>query len=66
MIMFGPSVLSGKAIDAFISWGWDYFSRDRAAAIVDRPDDARLNWEDDDEGEEPESDLGPASVTRSG
>jgi len=61
-------LLSGtrNKVDAFIAWGWDYFSKDRAAAIVDRPDDARINWEDDDEGEEPEFDLGPASVTRSG
>jgi NADH:quinone reductase (non-electrogenic) len=53
-------LLSGtrNKIDAFISWGWDYFSKDRAAAIVDRPDDARINWEDDDEGEKPEFDLG--------
>jgi NADH:ubiquinone reductase (H+-translocating) len=52
------ALLSGtrNRIDAFIAWGWDYFSKDRATAIVDRPDDARIDWEDDDE-ERPEFDA---------
>ena len=52
------ALLSGtrNKIDAFIAWGWDYFSKDRATAIVDRPDDARIDWEDDDE-ERPEFDA---------
>jgi NADH:ubiquinone reductase (H+-translocating) len=54
-------LLSGtrNKIDAFIAWGWDYFSKDRATAVVDRPDATRIDWGDDDEGERPEFDLGP-------
>ena len=54
--------LSGtrSKIDAFIAWGWDYFSKDRVTAIVDQPDDSRIDWEDDDEGERPEFDAEPA------
>jgi NADH:ubiquinone reductase (H+-translocating) len=49
-------LLSGtrNKVDAFISWGWDYFSKDRAPAIVDRPDATRIDWGDDDEGERPD------------
>jgi NADH:quinone reductase (non-electrogenic) len=56
------ALLSGtrSKIDAFIAWGWDYFSKDRVTAIVDRPDDSRIDWEDDDEGERPEFDSHPA------
>jgi hypothetical protein len=43
-----------------IAWGWDYFSKDRVTAIVDRPDDSRIDWEDEDEGERPEFDAEPA------
>ena len=40
------ALLSGtrNKVDASISWGWDYFSKNRATAIVDRPDDARIDW----------------------
>ena len=55
------ALLSGtrNKVDAFISWGWDYFSKNRATAIVDRPDDARIDWGDDDQGERPEFDTAP-------
>jgi NADH:ubiquinone reductase (H+-translocating) len=55
------ALLSGtrNKIDAFISWGWDYFSKNRATAIVDRPDDVRIDWGDDDQGEQPEFDTTP-------
>ena len=57
------ALLSGtrNKIDAFIAWGWDYFSSDRAIAIVDRTDDARIDWGDDDQGERPEFDPHPAA-----
>ncbi|MGV1007516.1 MAG: NAD(P)/FAD-dependent oxidoreductase [Dermatophilaceae bacterium] len=44
-------LLSGvrNRIDAFIAWGWDYFSKNRATALVDRPDAATIDWGDDDE-----------------
>ena len=44
-------LLSGvrNRIDAFIAWGWDYFSKNRATALIDRPDAATIDWGDDDE-----------------
>jgi NADH:ubiquinone reductase (H+-translocating) len=53
-------LLSGarNRMDAFISWGWDYFSSNRATAVIDRPDATTIDWGDADEdgGEKP--DLG--------
>jgi NADH dehydrogenase len=44
-----------ERIDAFIAWGWDYFSSTRAPAILDRPDIPKIDWgdEDDQGGTEP-------------
>ncbi|HEY6380063.1 MAG TPA: NADH dehydrogenase FAD-containing subunit, partial [Candidatus Dormibacteraeota bacterium] len=44
-------LLSGmrQRTDAFISWGWDYFSGNRAPAVLDRPDAAQIDWGDDDD-----------------
>ena len=44
-------LLSGvrNRIDAFVAWGWDYFSKNRATALIDRPDAATIDWGDDDE-----------------
>jgi NADH:ubiquinone reductase (H+-translocating) len=52
-------LLSGvrNKIDSFIAWGWDYFSTNRATALIDRPDAASIDWGDDD-GEHP--DVNPA------
>jgi NADH:ubiquinone reductase (H+-translocating) len=51
-------LLSGarNRMDAFISWGWDYFSKNRATAVIDRPDATTIDWGDDDEddGERPD------------
>jgi hypothetical protein len=46
-------LLSGvrNKIDAFIAWGWDYFSKNRATAMVGAPEAGRIDWGDDDEGE---------------
>ena len=42
-----------EKVDAFISWGWDYFTGSRAvSSIIDRPDAARIDWGDDDAGQE--------------
>ena len=51
-------LLSGvrNKVDAFIAWGWDYFSKNRATAMVSAPDAGRIDWGDDDEGEKPEFD----------
>jgi NADH dehydrogenase len=39
-------------IDAFIQWGWDYFSKTKGPQVLDRSDAARIEWDDD----EPEPD----------
>jgi NADH dehydrogenase len=54
-------LLSGvrNRVDTFIAWGWDYFSKDRATALIDRPDAATIDWDDDDGGERPELDVRP-------
>jgi len=46
-------LLSGvrNKIDAFIAWGWDYFSKNGATAMVGAPEAGRIDWGDDDEGE---------------
>ena len=31
---------------ALRSWAWDYVSQNRAASIIDRPDAARINWDE--------------------
>jgi len=38
-----------QRIDAFVSWGWDYFSKGRSPAVLDRPDAARIDWGDDED-----------------
>ena len=63
-------LLSGvrNKIDAFIAWGWDYFSKNRATAMVGAPEAGRIDWGDDDEGEKPEFDPAPtqSAFTRTG
>jgi NADH:ubiquinone reductase (H+-translocating) len=34
-------------IDAFITWGWDYFSKERGPQVLDRSDAARIDWGED-------------------
>jgi NADH dehydrogenase len=34
-------------IDAFINWGWDYFSHSRGPQVLDRSDAARIEWGED-------------------
>jgi NADH:ubiquinone reductase (H+-translocating) len=55
-------LLSGvrNRVDTLIAWGWDYFSKNRATALIDRPDAATIDWDDDDGGERPELDVRPA------
>jgi len=38
-------------IDAFVDWGWDYFSSGRGPQVLDRSDDARIAWDDEPEAE---------------
>ena len=35
-------------IEAFIDWGWDYFSR-AGPQVLDRTDAARIDWDDEDD-----------------
>ncbi len=34
-------------IDAFVSWGSDYFTKQRGPQVLDRSDAARIDWEED-------------------
>jgi NADH dehydrogenase len=34
-------------VDAFIAWGWDYFTRSRGPQVLDRPESARIDWDED-------------------
>jgi len=45
-------LLSGtrQKIDAFVSWGWDYFSKSRTSALLDDSDVGQIDWGDDDPG----------------
>ena len=48
------ALLSGvrNRIDAFVAWGWDYFSKNRAVALIDNPADAVIDWGDDPDDDE--------------
>jgi NADH dehydrogenase len=37
-----------QRLDALRTWGWDYFSKNRAPSIIDRPEAARIDWNDGD------------------
>ena len=37
-----------QKLSALMSWGWDYASRSRPTALVDRPDAYAIDWDDDD------------------
>jgi NADH dehydrogenase len=34
-------------IDAFVSWGSDYFTKQRGPQVLDRTDAARIDWDED-------------------
>jgi len=38
-------------VEAFIDWGWDYFSKSRGPQVLDRSDAARIDWGDDEKDE---------------
>ena len=33
-------------VDAFVSWGWDYFSGNRSPGLIDHPEEATVDWSD--------------------
>jgi NADH dehydrogenase len=54
------SLMTGvrNRVDAFVDWGWDYFSSGRGPQVLDRSDTARIDW---DAGESRETT--PAATT---
>jgi NADH:ubiquinone reductase (H+-translocating) len=34
-------------VDAFITWGWDYFTKARGPQVLDRADAAQIDWDED-------------------
>jgi NADH dehydrogenase len=52
-----------QRIDAFISWGWDYFSTNRGPAILDHPDEGKIDWGDPDDAG-PDGTAPPAEPAR--
>jgi NADH dehydrogenase len=43
------SLMTGvrNRIDAFVNWGWDYFTEARGPQVLDRPDAAAIHWDED-------------------
>jgi NADH:ubiquinone reductase (H+-translocating) len=43
-------LLSGvrTKVEAFLTWGWDFFTKTRGPQLLDRSDVQRINWEDDE------------------
>ncbi len=57
------ALMSGfrNRINAFVDWGWDYFSAARGPQVLDRSDDARIDWNDDALAED-EPDVSPTET----
>jgi NADH dehydrogenase len=36
-----------ERVNAFMNWAWDVFSLNREPAVIDAPDAARIDWDDD-------------------
>ena len=43
------SLMTGvrNRVDAFIAWGWDYFTKARGPQVLDRADIAKIDWGED-------------------
>jgi NADH:ubiquinone reductase (H+-translocating) len=43
------SLMTGvrNRVDAFLDWGWDYFTKARGPQVLDRADVAKIDWEED-------------------
>jgi len=51
------ALMSGvrQRVEAFIDWGWDYFSKTKGPSVLDqRSDAAHINWGDADESDDAE------------
>jgi NADH dehydrogenase len=53
------SLMTGvhNRVDAFIAWGWDYFTKSRGPQVLDQADTAKIDW-----GEDLAPDREPAAV----
>jgi NADH dehydrogenase len=38
-----------QRVEAFVSWGWDFFGSSRSSSIIEDPDAAQIDWGDEDE-----------------
>jgi NADH dehydrogenase len=47
-------------VGAFIEWAWDYFGHLHSDPILDRPDQANINWNEDEPTEMVESSKAPS------
>ena len=54
-----------QRIDAFVAWGWDYFSRSRTSALLGENAEHQIDWGDDEPSDQtsPSEDAGAESVT---
>jgi NADH dehydrogenase len=43
------SLMTGvrNRVDAFIAWGWDYFTKSRGPQVLDQADIAKIDWDED-------------------
>jgi NADH dehydrogenase len=43
------SLMTGvrNRVDAFVDWGWDYFTKARGPQVLDRPDTKAIHWDED-------------------
>jgi NADH:ubiquinone reductase (H+-translocating) len=59
------ALMSGgqSRVDAFVQWAGDYFGKTRGPQLLDRGDEARIDWGDDDGADEPAE---IAATTRGG
>jgi NADH dehydrogenase len=48
--------------DALTSWGWDYFSANRKSGVIDRPQAASIDWDDDEGDNEGDKEGAPAEA----
>jgi len=43
-----------QRVDAFVAWGWDFFGSSRSSSIIDDPDAAQIDWDDETDDEAPD------------
>ena len=48
------ALMSGgqNRVNAFVAWAGDYFGKTRGAQMLDRSDESRIDWGEDDEEQE--------------